>query len=230
MNLPSHLTSTFRWWKRILSDPRQYKTISVKVAVCEIFTDASLSGWGASCGELRTLGWWSEEEKAEHINYLELKAVFYAMRCFAADLRNSYILLRVDNTTAIAYVNRFGSIQYLRLHSLAKQIWGWCEERNNFVFAFYIATIDNSVADLESRRISVDTEWCLSSKAFIQLSLKLDSPEIDLFVSILNAKCSAYVSWIPDPGSVTVDAFSVSWVDIFFLRFSTLYPPSSGSP
>ena len=47
-----------------------------------IETDASLSGWGATCQELRTRGLWSVEEQKMHINALELLAVFWQSRPF----------------------------------------------------------------------------------------------------------------------------------------------------
>lgn len=155
----------------------------------------------------------------EHINFLELKAALHALRCFAADQTNCTILLRLDNTTAISYINRFGSVQYPHLTALAKQIWGWCEHRNIFLFASYIASIDNSIADFESRVVSVDTEWSLSHDAFLKLLAVLGPFNIDLFASIINAKCSTYVSWFPDPGSVAVDAFTFSWANLRFYAF-----------
>lgn len=42
----------------------------------EIFSDASLTGWGAYCEGKRTHGYWSEEERLIHINILELMAAF----------------------------------------------------------------------------------------------------------------------------------------------------------
>lgn len=38
----------------------------------ELFTDASLSGWGAVLGDSKTGGNWTESEVAPNINYLEL--------------------------------------------------------------------------------------------------------------------------------------------------------------
>lgn len=111
-DIPSLLRKDFCWWNRTLSDPHQVNVIRSGVATRKIFSDASLSGWGACCGELRTHGWWSEIERTGYINFLELKAAFYALKCFAFDVRNCDILLQLDNTTAISYVNRFGSIQY----------------------------------------------------------------------------------------------------------------------
>lgn len=49
------------------------------------------------------------------------------------------------------------------------------------------------------------------------------SPDIDLFATYTNAKCSRYVSWRPDPNSFGVDAFTMYWGNFFFYAF----PPFS---
>lgn len=101
-----------------------------------------------------------------HINALELNAAFGAIKCFAANFRDCEILLRVDNTIALSYINRFGSVQYSFLSSLSRDIWQWCEERNIFLFALYIASSMNVIADRKSRRSDTDTQWSLSDHAF----------------------------------------------------------------
>ncbi|EFN77869.1 hypothetical protein EAI_03230, partial [Harpegnathos saltator] len=103
-----------------------------------IFSDASLTGWGASCADQRIHGWWTKEDQSLHINALELKAAFYALKCFAAHLHNCNILLRIDNTTALSYINKFGSVQHPVLSDITRQIWQWCEERHIYLFASYI--------------------------------------------------------------------------------------------
>ncbi|XP_011858159.1 PREDICTED: uncharacterized protein LOC105555726 [Vollenhovia emeryi] len=219
MTISNSLKKDYLWWLTILSDNYQTNHIRSGPYACEIFTDASLSGWGASCSLQRTHGWWSETDKSRHINYLELKAIFYALKCFAKDLSDCDILLRVDNTTAISYINRFGSVQHPHLSSLAKEIWQWCEARNLFLFASYIASGDNVIADEESRQQVPDTEWSLSSRAFNSILREYGPFDIDLFASVLNAKCSIYVSWFPDPGAWTIDAFTLSWRNFFFYAF-----------
>ena len=51
-------------------------------------TDASLLGWGAVSEGIRTGGLWSEEERAQHINLLELKGGAMAVKTFAKHERN----------------------------------------------------------------------------------------------------------------------------------------------
>ncbi|KYM98797.1 hypothetical protein ALC62_10486 [Cyphomyrmex costatus] len=186
---------------------------------CEIFSDASLNEWRACCGTQHTHGWWSVADRNLHINALELMAAFYALRCFARNRFNANILLRSDNTTAIAYINRFGSVQYPLLSDIARDIWQWCEKRNIHIFASYIASIDNVIADSESRIVCPDTEWSLSTQAFDLIEASFGPFEIDLFASLINTKAETYVSWFPDPGSWAVDAFSLSWHTFYFYAF-----------
>lgn len=205
------------WWSQnIHSTFNHLGTITYDL---EIFTDASRTGWGAFCNNTRVNGGWKECEQEFHINYLELLAIFMALKCFAREKSKIAILLRVDNTTAISYVNRMGGIQFPHLNNLAKAIWQWCEERNLWLFASYINTKDNKEADEESRRINPDIEWIWSSEAFCNITNYLGIPEIDLFASRTNAKCNSYVSWKPDPDAFAIDAFTLDWNQWFFYAF-----------
>jgi len=108
--LPPSIREDLLWWKRIFDDKLQRNHVRSGIFGLEIFSDAFLTGWGAVCNEVRTHGFWSPEEKHYHINYLELLAIFHALRCFASEMRGSEIFLKVDNSTALSYVNRMGSI------------------------------------------------------------------------------------------------------------------------
>ena len=74
----------------------------------EIFSDASCTGWGAYCSTEECFGYWKDSERTVHINELELKAAFLALKCFAHESHNLKILLRIDNVTAISCINRNG--------------------------------------------------------------------------------------------------------------------------
>lgn len=106
-----------------------------------------------------------------------------ALKSFAKGYNGSEILLRIDNTTAVAYVNKMGGIQHPNLHKIAKEIWQWCEARNIWITASYIKSGDNVVADRESRIKNIDTEWELADHAFRQVVEKFGHPEIDLFAT-----------------------------------------------
>lgn len=219
MEIPRYLKTDFEWWLNVLADPQQANPICTGSFVREIFSDASLTGLGASYDLRHTHGWWSQDEKHLHINALELRAAFYALKCFATDLHDCEVLLRVDNTTALSYLNRFGSIKYPHLSSLAREIWQWCESKNIVLFSSYIASAENIHADRESRRLDADTEWSLSDDTFAIIQNKFGQFDVDLFASMLNRKCVLYASWVPDPDSWVVDAFTISWTELHFYAF-----------
>lgn len=112
-----------------------------------------------------------------------------------------------------------GGIQYTHLNDITRQIWLFCEQRNIFIFASYIKSSDNVVADRESRVLKVDTEWELADYAFDKIIVLLGAPEYDLFASIQNHKCERYASWKLDPCSETVDAFTINWKYLNFYAF-----------
>ena len=90
-----------------------------------IHTDASKSGWGATDGNNTKGEKWLENQEY-HINYLELKAIFLAVRAYQRYWRgNRHIQIKSDNTAAIAYVNNMGEL-FLR-HVMISQIkFGIC--------------------------------------------------------------------------------------------------------
>lgn len=188
-----------------------------------IFSDASKSGWGAVCKNQRANGFWKRSEEDYSINMLELMAAYFGLKCFASNMHDCQILLRIDNTTAIAYINRMGGVQNKGLSDLAKKIWKWCEIRKIWIYASYIKSKENNEADFESRKLESNTEFELTNYGFKKITEKLGSPDIDLFASRTNAKCKTYVSWKRDPSAFAIDAFTIPWENYFFYAF----PPFS---
>lgn len=122
------IRSDLVWWLEACSSD-SVNPIRTDDFAMEIFTDASKTGWGVACGEHTASGLWSDIERSRHINYLELMAVLFGIKIFANNLRNCQTLLRVDNTTAISYVNRMGGIRFPHLNEIAKSIWQFCKKR-----------------------------------------------------------------------------------------------------
>ena len=114
-------------------------------------TDASLLGWGAVSEEVRTGGLWSEKERTQHINCLELMAGALAVRTFAKHKRNIHVRLRMDNKTAIFYINRMGGTRSQSMVQPACQLWQWCLQRGITLSAEYLPGAKNEIADKESR-------------------------------------------------------------------------------
>ena len=113
-----------------------------------ITTDASLTGWGATHEGLFVRGLWDNDLKTAHINYLELMAVFLALKHFEPLISGCHVLVRTDNTSALCYVNKQGGLPSLKLNRLARDLTLWCDPRLASIRASHIPGLQNSGADL----------------------------------------------------------------------------------
>ncbi len=80
-----------------------------------VFTDASATGWGATCNGQAVSGVWTGPQRHWHINCLELLAVYLALGCLKGPLRGKHVLVRTDNTATVAYINRQGGLRSHRM-------------------------------------------------------------------------------------------------------------------
>ena len=156
------------WWS-VERNLMNGKSVITQDSDLTMETDASMLGWGAVCQGIRTGGLWSQAERRSHINYLELLAAWFGVRAFARDKRNIHIHLKMDNSTAVFYVNRMGGTRSPVLSNLAIQLWQWCLERNLSITAEHLPGVDNVVADEESRVIQSTAEWQLHCPIFQQI-------------------------------------------------------------
>ncbi|XP_066587653.1 uncharacterized protein [Prorops nasuta] len=217
MRIPKCVREDLLWWKTAInSSGNPIKTADFSM---EIFSDASDSGWGATNNLDSVFGFWDDIQKSYSINYRELLAVKFALEKLGNNQTNAQILLRIDNTTAISYVNKMGGTRYKKYNLLAREIWHWAEERHNFLFASYISSRENYKADSLSRIKNEDTEWELCDTAFERIVERYGRPEVDLFANRFNKKCERFVSWLPDITAFEVDAFTIRWDKIKFYDF-----------
>lgn len=70
------------WWVENLEKPNG-KEFFPKIPDMEIYSDASLSGWGAICNGVITRGPWTTKQTSMHINSLELLGALFALQSFA---------------------------------------------------------------------------------------------------------------------------------------------------
>ena len=103
----------------------------------QLFTDASNEGWGAHLEQSSTKGLWSPQEKGLHINVLELKAVFLALRHFKDQCQDQTVLVATDNSTVVAYINKQGGTHSAEMCALLWRLMTWCHH-------YHIILKDNS--------------------------------------------------------------------------------------
>ena len=212
--VPKSLHPHLRWWLEegnvLLGQPLH----PLKHAL-QIFTDASKEGWGAHLDEHTARGTWSLPESKLHINQLELKAVFLALKDFRTLVCNKTVLIATDNTTVVAYINKEGGMKSGSLCALLWRILSWCTRQQVTLRACHIPGRLNVIADKLSRLgQTIQTEWSLHPEVFKALCNRWHQPQVDLFATRFNNKLPQFVSPVPDPRAWAVDALSLSWEDL----------------
>ena len=209
MNITEEMKQELSWWMENVH--KQIRIISRGNPEITIKTDASLIGWGATTGNQETSGRWTCEESTHHINYLELLAIFMALRSFSDRVRNKFVRIMSDNTSAVSYINNMGGIKSDACNSVAMDIWYWCVENNVWIVCTHIPGKENIDADRLSREFNDQIEWRLDHDIFLEICLKMIMPEIDLFATRINTQLDTFCSWRKDPDCSYVDAFSLNW-------------------
>ena len=208
------------WWVRNLAV--QNRHIDHGNPDMVILTDASHSGWGAVYKNENIGGRWSESEAENHINVLEMMAVWLALKFVCRVTRSKRVLVRCDNSCTVSYLTAMGGIKSTKCNEMAKQIWFWCIERDLWLSATHVPGSENK-ADESSMKFNDRTEWMLDKQIFNRLVNIWQCPEIDMFASCLNKQLDKYVSRKRDPDAPWINAFSSSWSNIYFFAF----PPFS---
>ena len=218
--------SDLLWWSNNAdSSGNPIKPVEFSV---ELRTDASMQGYGAFCSDQAIGGRWTEAELSDYghsINCLELYAVYLAIKALSSTLRGSNVCVRIDNTTAVCYINSMGGTHSVLCDKIAKMIWNTVIDMSMHIYATHIPGVDNVEADHASRFFNDDAEIMLDSKIFDSLCSDLNvKPCIDLFATRHNKQLPVFVSWKPDPDSSYVDALSLDWAS-----FTSVYifPPFS---
>ena len=130
------------------------REISAPVIQCKtnftIFTDArgGGGGGGGKCfdlqHDLKTGGQWSVEEKTYHINYLELKGIFFGLKCICSNKSLTHIQTMTDNTTAVACINKQGSVKSRMCNEISRGIWEFAMRQNMWLSAAHYPGVKNT--------------------------------------------------------------------------------------
>ncbi|KAK7092033.1 hypothetical protein V1264_009642 [Littorina saxatilis] len=181
----------------------------------DLFTDASLLGWGAHTDRLTASGLWSVEQSTWHINSLELEAVFLALVAFLPSLAAKRVRLFTDNTTVAAYVNKQGGSRSPTLSRRTCEILTWCSQRGISLSARYLPGSLNTLADALSRSHEVlQAEWTITHGALLRLWAVAPKPVVDLFATRFSRRLPVFVSPFPDPEAWGTNALDIPWTGL----------------
>jgi len=191
-----------------------------------LFTDASLSGWGAHLdrGDSSIKGVWTVEESKFPINHLEMMTVILAVRAYLPKFRGKRVSLFCDNATVVAYIRKQGGTRSGALCRMTWELLQFCAQEGIVLVPRHIPGRRNILADQLSRMGKlVQTEWTLHMDVVSQLCLLWDSPTVDLFATRLNKRLPLYISPLPDEDALEVDSLAASWDGLN----AYAYPPIS---
>ncbi|XP_036007387.1 uncharacterized protein LOC118567149 [Fundulus heteroclitus] len=211
-------TAALRPWRN-----RDALTQGVPMGVVQnrkvVTTDASLSGWGGICERQMVNGTWGPKMQFKHINYMELKAVHLTLKHFLPILRAHHVLIRSDNTTVVAYINRQGGLRSLRLHTLAHKLIIWSSRHFLSLRATHVPGVLNCGADLLSRGNPTYAEWKLHPEVARMIWQRFGQPSVDLFASQENNQCPMFFSLHDRNSPLGVDALAHPWPRTLLYEF-----------
>lgn len=167
VQLSPEALASLEWWYQDLEHWNGHSIIQTQ-AECTFYggtTDASKDGYGIAT-QVSTQGLWTNEESEESINYLELKTILLATQLNQDTWANKTVLIKTDNTSAMAYVNKMGGTSNRKLLDLADQIWAICLAKNILLQAQHIAGVDNMAADQQSRKFRDRYNYTLNPTLF----------------------------------------------------------------
>ena len=211
IGMTTKILQHLKWW---LQEDLYRQGIPLKIDPPShtIFTDASLSGWGAHVEPEGLLfhGVWTEDQSRLHINVLEMKAFFLSLTRAVHKVKNSTVFVSTDNTTVVAYIRHQGGT---RSPYLSEEVWNIL----NLCLAHNIQLLVklgrfNTLADRMSRMDKpISTEWSLDQEIANKIFQIMDFPSIDLFATCLNHRLPFYVSPIPDQKALSIGALTMDW-------------------
>ena len=103
--------------------------------------------------------------------------------------RNVHVLVKSDNTTAVAYLYHMGGSKALDCDKLPGTVWMWGHRQEHLdLCQTHVPGAANIAADEESRIVKDTTEWHLNPEVFHTIAHRFGQPSTDLFANRLNAQ------------------------------------------
>lgn len=233
------------WWSEVFSKKYSCRSLLARPVTVTIYSDAagkrnifdkcsksseynasSFRGHGAFDDRGNFIQHeWSDREINWHINRQELFGAVQALKVMA--LPGDHVLLRLDNSTAEAYLRKRGGTKSFKLNSLAVEIGRWMLENDIGLTLQHVSSEDNDVADMLSRFHMDFWEFSLHKETFDYIVAFFKEqvglvPTCDLFASRLTARMNVYCSWRKDKEAIAQDAFLMkNWTE-----FPYIFPPT----
>ena len=120
------------------------------------------------------------------------------MQSFTKCKNNIHVHLQLDNTTAVAYLNKMGGTRSKQLVHVTQDIFQYALSRQITITAEHLPGVQDW------------SNWQLQPKMFPVLNSKWGTFVVDLFADRLNAQIPIFYSWKPDPTAAAIDCVSTA--------------------
>lgn len=200
--------SDLQWWYTTVAQWNGRALLSRPVETV-LETDASGYGWGATLGSAKAAGQLPPSVCRESSNHREIYTVLLSLRSFLPSLKGKAVLLRSDNTTTVAYVNRLGGSSK-KLDVVMAEIITLCRRHRIQLTARHVPGVDNVIPDRLSR-IRDHGAWGLKPHIFGILERAYGPHSVDRFASETTTLLPRFNSQFHCPGTEGVDALSLQW-------------------
>ena len=167
---------------------------------------------------------WTHTDRKLHISCLELKAVVFALKHWAPVLQGHQVMIATDNSTIVSYINKQGGTRSPTLLRLTVELLLCLEAQNIIVRARHFPGCLNVIADhLFCPNQPIATEWSLHPDIVNRTCIfrLWEPPEVDMFATVSNSHHPWFMSPIPEPRVLAVDALSQDW----HWRSMYMFPP-----
>ena len=74
-----------------------------------------------------THGMWSDGERKDHTNVLELTAALFGILSLCRDLHHCHIRIEIENKTAVSYINHMSGTHSFACNAVTRELVLWCK-------------------------------------------------------------------------------------------------------
>ena len=144
------------------------------------------------------------------------------MRKFKDQCQNQTVLVAMNNSTVVTYINKQGGTHSVEMCALLWRLVTSCHPYKITLRAMHIPGCLNVMVDLLSRSTKSNQQnsycirWCLNS------SVKWFTPHVDIFSTPLNHNFPLFLSPVPDQHAWDIDALIIVRVSLPMLTLPWL--------
>ena len=209
---PSLLLELKFWYCNIdcLNDYSIGPTLATHTVVFSDASDVAFGGFSVSLDGTVVSGMWEREDIGQSSTFRELKAIYFLLLSYVAQLKHKRVKIFADNQGA-ARIVAIGSSK-INLQALAMDIFNLCLVDSIILEARWIPRSLTERADLLSRFVDKD-DWSVNPSVFRVIDAKGGPHTIDRFALHYNARVPRFISKFASPGCSGVDALAQDWLD-----------------